>query len=95
MVARDGGEAVFRYARLESSVRALPGRVRVPGLREDRRYRVRWRQEAGWPSTMQQVTTEWFRKGETVASGAVLAGSGLQMPNLNPAQVLLLHFREV
>ncbi|GAA1074908.1 alpha-galactosidase [Nocardiopsis metallicus] len=95
VVARDRGEAVFRYARLASSARALPGRVRLPGLGEDRRYRVTWRREAGWPSTMQQVMPEWFVKGEAVISGAVLARSGLQMPGLNPAQALLLHLREV
>lgn len=95
VVAPDRGEAVFRYARLASSARALPGRVRLPGLGEDRRYRVTWRREAGCPSTMQQVMPEWFVKGEAVVSGAVLVRSGLQMPGLNPAQALLLHLREV
>ena len=60
VVAADGGEALFRYARTQASVRALPGRVRLPGLRQDRRYLVHWRQDTGWPSTMQQVMPEWF-----------------------------------
>ncbi|MFJ9556360.1 alpha-galactosidase [Nocardiopsis sp. NPDC101807] len=95
VVSRDGGEAVFRYARLTTSARALPGRVRLPGLREDRVYRLAWRREAGRPSTLQQALPAWFREGEAAVSGAVLARSGVQLPNLNPSQALLLHLREV
>jgi alpha-galactosidase len=95
VVSRDGGEAVFRYSRLTTSARALPGRVRLPGLREDRVYRLAWRREAGRPSTLQQALPAWFSDGEAAVSGAVLARSGVQLPNLNPSQALLLHLREV
>ncbi|MFC9087773.1 alpha-galactosidase [Nocardiopsis dassonvillei] len=94
VVAPDGSEAVFRYARLATSVRALPGRVRLPGLREDRVYRLTWRPEAGTPSTTQRVLPEWFARGGATVSGAVLTRSGVQLPNLNPSQALLLHLRE-
>ncbi len=94
VVAPDGSEAVFRYARLATSVRALPGRVRLPGLREDRVYRLTWRPEAGTPSTMQRVLPEWFADGGAAVSGAVLTRSGVRLPNLNPSQALLLHLRE-
>ncbi|WP_067608841.1 alpha-galactosidase [Nocardiopsis listeri] len=94
VVATDGGEALFRYARPEASVRALPGRVRLPGLRQDRRYLVHWRQDTGWPSTMQQVMPEWFGDEPRAFSGAVLARAGLQMPNINPGQLILLHLKE-
>ncbi|WP_150238042.1 alpha-galactosidase [Nocardiopsis quinghaiensis] len=94
VVAPDGSEAVFRYARPTTSARALPGRVRLPGLRGDRTYRLVWRREAGPPSTMQHVLPEWFAEGGATVSGAVLARSGVHMPNLNPSQALLLHLRE-
>ncbi|WP_017621946.1 alpha-galactosidase [Nocardiopsis chromatogenes] len=95
VVAEDGSEAVFRYARLASSARAAPGRVRLPGLREDRTYRLVWRREAGAPSTLETAPPPWFTAGGLTASGAVLARSGLQMPVLNPSQALLLHLTEV
>lgn len=93
VVSPDGGEAVFRYARTTSSARATPGRVRLPGVREDRRYRLTWRQEIGWPTTLQRATPPWFTEGGLTVSGAVLTRSGIQLPNLNPAQALLLHLR--
>ncbi|MDA2812183.1 alpha-galactosidase [Nocardiopsis sp. RSe5-2] len=95
VVAEDGSGAVFRYARTASSVRAAPGRVRLPGLREDRTYRVEWRREAGTPSTFETAPPLWTTAGGLTASGAVLARSGLQMPVLNPSQALLLHLTEV
>ncbi|OOC56552.1 MULTISPECIES: alpha-galactosidase [Nocardiopsis] len=94
VVDPDGSEAVFRYARLATSARALPGRVRLPGLRRDLTYRLVWRREAGRPSTMQHVLPEWFAEGGATVSGAVLTRSGVQLPNLNPSQALLLHLRE-
>ena len=95
IVAADGARALYRYARLEASARALPGRVRLPGLDEDRRYRVTWRRETGWPSTMQQVMPAWTGTEAATVSGAVLARAGLQMPNLNPGQAMLLELEEV
>ncbi len=94
VVAEDGSEAVFRYARLATSTRALPGRVRLPGLREDRAYRLTRREVAGPPSTTQRVPPEWFAEGGVTVPGAVLVRSGVQLPNLNPSQALLLHLRE-
>ncbi|RKS08900.1 alpha-galactosidase [Nocardiopsis sp. Huas11] len=91
VVAPDGSEAVFRYARLATSARAVPGRVRLPGLREDRTYRLRPRGEAGPPRTTQQAPPPWYERGGIEVSGAVLARSGIQLPNLDPAQALLLH----
>jgi alpha-galactosidase len=95
VVAPDGGEAVFRYARLTTSARALPGRVRLPGLREDRTYRLRLREEAGRPESTQTAPPAWCERGEVEVSGAVLARAGVQLPNLAPAQALLLHLTAV
>ncbi|MDE3722496.1 alpha-galactosidase [Nocardiopsis sp. N85] len=91
VVARDGTEAVYRYARPTSSVRTHPGRVRLPGLHPGRRYRLRWRQDVGRPTATQQSPPEWFVKGESIASGHVLTGVGVHLPNLDPGQMLLLH----
>jgi alpha-galactosidase len=60
-------------------------------LVSDLHYRLRWRQDAGWPASMQRTVPEWFARGEAVASGRVLERSGVQLPNLNPGHVLLLH----
>ncbi|MBE3001277.1 alpha-galactosidase [Nocardiopsis sp. HNM0947] len=94
IVAADGSRALFRYARLGSSARAVPGRVRLPGLPEDRRYRVTWRRETGWPSSVQRTLPAWVEGEAPVVSGAVLSRAGLQLPGLNPAQTMLLDLEE-
>ncbi|WP_017539190.1 alpha-galactosidase [Nocardiopsis halophila] len=94
VVAQDGGAAVFRYARLATSVRTAPGRVRLPGLDPGRRYRLAVRTEAGLPAVLETAPPAWYAAGGLTASGAVLSRSGLQMPNLDPSQALLLHLTE-
>ncbi|MBR8743279.1 alpha-galactosidase, partial [Nocardiopsis sp. MG754419] len=95
VVAHDGAEALFRYARPGTSVRARTGRVRLPGLREDRRYRVRPRLEAGPPAATQRSAPEWLDLDAPTFSGAVLSRAGLHLPNLDPGQIMLLHLKEV
>lgn len=91
VVARDGREAVYRYARPVSSVRTHPGRVRLPGLRPDLRYRLRLREEAGVSAAVQRAAPGWTARGGAVASGRVLEHSGVHLPNLSPGGALLLH----
>jgi alpha-galactosidase len=91
VVAADRGEAVLAYVRLTTSPEAVPGRVRLPGLAPDRRYRVRRRDEIGPPGVVQSRPPAWWDDAELTTTGAVLGGAGLQMPVLQPAQGVLLH----
>jgi alpha-galactosidase len=93
VVAPDRGEAVFGYTRLRTSTAVNPGRLRLPGLDPQRLYRVRRRDEAGTGRGQAIGQPPWWARGETLASGAVLASVGLPAPLLNPAQAVLLHLR--
>ena len=93
-VAADRSEALFSVARLQTSGRAVPGLVPLPGLDPGRTYSLRVRTEAGTPHTVQTLPPAWWadalREGVRL-SGAVLAGVGLPLPVLAPAQGFLLH----
>jgi alpha-galactosidase len=93
-VAADRSEALFSVARLQTSGQAVPGLVPLPGLDPARTYSLRVRTEAGTPHTVQTSPPAWWadalREGARL-SGAVLAGVGLPLPVLAPAQGFLLH----
>lgn len=93
-VAADRSEALFSVARLQTSGQAVPGLVPLPGLDPARTYVLRVRTEAGTPHTVQTAPPAWWadalREGVRL-SGAVLAGVGLPLPVLAPAQGFLLH----
>jgi alpha-galactosidase len=93
-VAADRSEALFSVVRLHTSGQAVPGLVPLPGLDPGRTYSLRVRTEAGAPHTVQTSPPAWWadalREGVRL-SGAVLAGVGLPLPVLAPAQGLLLH----
>lgn len=93
-VAADRSEALFSVARLQTSGQAVPGRVPLAGLDPARTYVLRVRTEAGTPHTVQTSPPAWWadalREGVRL-SGAVLAGVGLPLPVLAPAQGFLLH----
>jgi alpha-galactosidase len=73
-----------------------PGRITIPGLEEDRGYRV----EAIFPApgdadyahTFTQVQPPAWLADGAEASGRFLAGVGLPMPILNPEHALVLRF---
>ena len=93
-VAADRSEALFSVARLQTAGQAVPGLVPLPGLDPGRTYSLRVRTEAGIPHTVQTSPPAWWadalREGVPL-SGAVLAGVGLPLPVLAPAQGFLLH----
>lgn len=93
-VAADRSEALFSVARLQTSGQAVPGLVPLAGLDPARTYVLRVRTEAGTPHTVQTSPPAWWadalREGVRL-SGAVLAGVGLPLPVLAPAQGFLLH----
>jgi alpha-galactosidase len=90
VVARDGSAALFSYAQLATSTLAVPGGVRLPGLRPDRQYEVRPLELAGARTGMASAEPPWWQAGEVVLSGLVLGSVGLRLPVLDPESALLL-----
>ena len=91
VVATDRAEAIFAVVALRTSVVSPPGRVRLPGLDPQARYRV----EPLAPGDVLGGRTShgdlaWWADGVTL-SGSVLGQVGLQAPVLNPEQMVLLH----
>ena len=93
-VTADGGQAAYTVLRTHSGPSVTPGLVALPGVDPTRTYTVRVRREAGVPAVVQHVAPTWWDAalGDGIAvHGAVLAGVGLAMPVLAPAQGFLLH----
>jgi len=95
VVARDRSEALFCLVQLATSAEAVPGRVRLPGLDPERRYRVAVVEPAGAPSTMARAEPPWTDDKAAVLSGRVLAHVGVQPPILRPEQAWLLRLEAV
>ncbi|SEG82493.1 alpha-galactosidase [Actinacidiphila yanglinensis] len=96
VVARDGSQALYCWARTETSAEGQYGRVPLPGLAADSRYEVRVRTDLGLPSLHQSSGPAWLTgalAGWVALPGAVLATAGLPMPTLNPGQALLIEVR--
>lgn len=91
VVAADRREAVFAYARLDTSVASVPGRLRLPGLDASTTYLVHRRDDAGEPHGASHTQPPWWSAGYTQASGAVLETVGLAAPLMHPGQAALLH----
>ncbi|GAA4426611.1 alpha-galactosidase [Georgenia halophila] len=94
VVAADAGEAIFAVAAVRSSPLNAPGAVRVPGLDPTRRYRVTPLVPGATGRRRRDGKTAWWEHGLTLP-GRVLDRVGVQMPNLNPEQQVLLHLSSV
>ena len=94
VVAGDRSAAAHAIVRLYTSLDAVPGPIRLPGLDVDGDYRVRVRGNFFEPPSRNRQVPFWWDAavgdGFTV-SGAVLTRVGLQLPVLQPAEGLLLH----
>jgi len=86
--------AVVIVATVASPEDARAERLRIPGLRPDRHYRVRVRREIG-DAAYGWIAPEWFTTGEITLPGPLLSGVGLQLPTLWPAQAFVLHLEPV
>ncbi|WP_232792575.1 alpha-galactosidase [Actinacidiphila yeochonensis] len=98
VVAQDGSAALYCWARTVTSAEAQSGRVTLPGLDPDARYRLRVRRDFGLPSFHQAAHPSWLPsalEGWTELPGAVLATAGLPMPSLNPQQAILVEVERV
>jgi alpha-galactosidase len=93
-VAPDRTDALYALVQLATPVTSVPGRLRLPGLDPDRRYRVAVQPPGDRPSLRQRRAPAWLARGVELP-GRVLAGAGLRAPALNPEQLLLLRVTEV
>jgi alpha-galactosidase len=93
VAADDGSAAVHAVVRLTTAGEITPGAVRLPGLDDDRSYRVRVR--GGFVRPGGNRPPAWWAAadGEAgfAAAGAILGRVGLQLPVLLPGQGFLLH----
>jgi alpha-galactosidase len=85
VVAADRTHAVYQVVAMASGVTAPPGRVRLPGLDPDRRYRVSRTSPGGHPAGWGQT---W--DGTLTLPGSVLDAVGVQVPGLWPERLLIL-----
>ena len=95
VVAHDGAEAIFTVVRTRTSASTSPGLVRLPGLDPTATYRVAPLppgDAVGGRSSHGGVA--WWQEGATL-SGTVLDRVGVQVPNLNPEQMVLLRLDRV
>jgi alpha-galactosidase len=93
VVAADRSEAIFAIVQTATSAHAPAGRVRLPGLNPETRYRLT-------PARPGDVidngagTPPWWSAG-TELPGRVLATVGVQAPTLLPERLVLVEARAV
>ncbi|MDT0165444.1 alpha-galactosidase [Actinotalea sp. AC32] len=95
VVAHDRSEALYSLASVATSVGAPPGRVRLPGLDDDARYRVTPLAGDVVRHGPHQRTAPWWEAGGVTLTGRVLADVGVQAPAQHPERVALVHARRV
>ncbi|MEV4534257.1 alpha-galactosidase [Asanoa sp. NPDC049518] len=89
VVAADRGEALYAFSVVERPSTWPPGRIRLPGLDDDRSYAV----EAVYPGSAPAAGTvlpPWQRDG-VVLPGRVLRLVGVEAPSLDVDRSVLLH----
>ncbi|HET7477206.1 MAG TPA: alpha-galactosidase [Dermatophilaceae bacterium] len=95
VVAHDGGEALYAISAVTTSVWAPPGRARLPGLDPEARYAV------SVPPPGDDIGQSgagafplWWHMRPRL-TGRVLGSSGIQVPNLHPEHLVLVHLQRV
>lgn len=94
VVAADAGQALFAVVAVTTGAAAQPGRVCLPGLDPDSRYRVRPLPPGDAPASIALRPVPWL-SADLVAGGQMLAEIGLNAPPMHPEQLLLLHLTKV
>ncbi len=94
-VSRNQREALFAYAKLESELATLPGRIYFAGLDPQARYRVQmvWPQQNPSISTPSIIDAADLQGEGAVFSGAALMGYGIQPPLIFPDTCLFYHLQ--
>jgi alpha-galactosidase len=88
VVAPDRSRAVYSIASLALSDVVSVGRLRLPGLAPERRYRVTPVLTAALTRALRPP--HWWQETGTVFPGAVLTSAGLQAPGILPEHAVLL-----
>lgn len=94
VVSTDRTEAWYRLSALDHTIGWPVGRVPLPGLDADRRYRVTVVAPGGGSVARGPAAPPWASIGLTM-SGRALADVGLQAPSLAPDQLVLLRATSV
>ncbi|SEE84761.1 alpha-galactosidase [Ruania alba] len=88
-VAPDKSRALYSFVAMATMVASQPGRIRLPGLDPDARYRIEPIQLSASALVRRPAGPPAWWSEPTVLSGRVLATAGLQGPVLYPEQALL------
>ncbi|MFA9444001.1 alpha-galactosidase [Egicoccus sp. AB-alg6-2] len=94
VVAIDRRSALFAFVAMDTSPVAQPGRIRLPGLDPDRRYRIEpvLLSESAMTNTASGPPSWWV--DPPVVSGRLLGTIGLQGPMIDPERALLVRLHE-
>ncbi|MFD0782722.1 alpha-galactosidase [Micromonospora azadirachtae] len=90
IVSDERDQALFAVVAMTTGTSTQPGRVRIPGLDPNLRYRVCPLAPGDRPGTTALALNPWLAGG-IVLTGQVLAEVGVSAPPLQPEQLLLLH----
>jgi len=89
VVSAERDEAIFALVAMQTTLTALPGRVRLPGLDPERHYRV----EPLAPGNETHSGTGqvgWWQAGGITLSGRALTEAGVQAPVQHPEHLVLV-----
>ncbi|MDF2562179.1 MAG: alpha-galactosidase [Microbacterium sp.] len=96
VVAKDQRHAVFTVSQLATSVWAAPLRLRLAGLRNDARYRLRTIHPTGVPARRSWGRApRWYERGIAHAPGWLLQEVGIALPYLHPEQGYVLEIEQL
>jgi alpha-galactosidase len=87
VVSADRTAAVFQVVAVATSAQSPPGRVCLPGLEPDRRYRVQVLAPGGLPPAWGRT---WASSGPLTLTGRALGVVGVQVPALWPEHLTIL-----
>ncbi|HSK98212.1 MAG TPA: alpha-galactosidase [Euzebyales bacterium] len=90
VVTPDRSRALYCLAQLATSPWSAPPPARLPGLADDRAYRVRVEAPAGGAHTVERVSPAWMVGDGIVLSGRLLSTVGLPAPSISPEQAVLI-----
>lgn len=89
-VSPNHDRAIFSFVALSTTVGVHPGRIRIPGLRDETVYRI---EPIGLSSSalarVEEGVPSWWTTRHITVTGDILGRIGLQAPMLYPEQALL------
>jgi alpha-galactosidase len=88
VVAPDRSRAIYSIASMALSEVVSVGRLRLPGLDPDRRYRVRPVSIGPWSRRLRPP--KWWREDGAVFPGSALGSAGLIAPGIAPEHAVLI-----